>query len=125
MRQISSWLLLTVSLAAVLLLDTDGEWVYFGDYALPSTCAFQSAGVDSCPSCGLTRSLVFLGQGNWSQSLATHPVGVLVALLILFHCAKNALWRHRERLGWIRRGEQGLAVLVIIALFSTWIGRIV
>ena len=31
-----------------------------------------------CPECGLTKSLLCLAEGRWSQSLIYHPFGIVI-----------------------------------------------
>ena len=50
-----------------------------------------------CLTCGLTRSVCFLLQGDPATSFALHPAGALVVVLLALH----ALWRGFEAV----RGE--------------------
>jgi hypothetical protein len=47
-------------------------------------CPLALAGFDFCPGCGLGRSISYLFHGQFSQSIQTHPLG-LVAVFILVH----------------------------------------
>lgn len=46
----------------------------------PTLCPFRIATGLPCPFCGLTRSLMALGQGRLDESVALSPLGVLVPL---------------------------------------------
>ncbi|MEO7314593.1 MAG: DUF2752 domain-containing protein [Ginsengibacter sp.] len=49
-----------------------------------SLCLSGLIGIDSCPGCGLGRSISFLLQGNPSASLEMHPLGIF-ALPVILH----------------------------------------
>ncbi len=36
-----------------------------------------------CPSCGSTRSILALTQGNFYEALATNPIGIIVAVIMV------------------------------------------
>jgi hypothetical protein len=50
--------------------------------AVPTVCLFKEATGLPCPSCGTTRSLVLLVQGQVVASFMTNPFGPLLALLL-------------------------------------------
>lgn len=37
-----------------------------------------------CPSCGSTRSIILLTKGNFIQALNVNPMGVIIAIIMLF-----------------------------------------
>ncbi len=43
--------------------------------ALP-LCPFKLLSAIPCPGCGITRALLAAFQGNWTASLAYHPLGL-------------------------------------------------
>lgn len=47
-------------------------------------CPIAWLGFDFCPGCGLGRSIAWLFHGSLSDSLRTHPLGV-VTLAVLVH----------------------------------------
>jgi hypothetical protein len=46
-------------------------------------CLFKHTTNIPCPSCGSTRSVISLLQGNWMGSLLINPLGFPIALLLL------------------------------------------
>ena len=48
----------------------------------PITCAFRALTGLPCPGCGLTRSVVALGNGELGHSIAEHPLGLAIVLLL-------------------------------------------
>src|SRR5438309_1446010 len=53
--------------------------VWASDFVVPPLClAHEWFGV-CCPGCGLTRSFIFLADGNWQASWEAHPLGWLLA----------------------------------------------
>lgn len=49
----------------------------------PLGCLFKKITTYPCPSCGTTRSVSFLFQGDFSQALWLNPFGVIVGLAML------------------------------------------
>ena len=45
-------------------------------------CPFSAMGIDFCPGCGLGRSVSYFLHGDFSTSLAVHPLGIF-ALIVL------------------------------------------
>jgi len=63
--------------------DRRAELRFLPDVPLPETCMSKSLFGLPCPGCGLTRSIVYLAQGEWEQSWAMHRLGWLMAASIL------------------------------------------
>lgn len=75
------WILLSLSLAGYC-------WVGFHwlqtDHAEESTvCIFKQITGIPCPSCGTTRSVLALLQGNYQEAFFINPLGFLAVLLLL------------------------------------------
>jgi hypothetical protein len=71
-------------LSSVLGINQAGQ-VYvppFADHGLPAMCATKILFHRDCPGCGITRSLISLGHGNWRASLAYHPAGIAFYLFL-------------------------------------------
>jgi hypothetical protein len=66
----------------------------------PVLCPFRLATGLPCPFCGLTRSLLAAGGGQWERSLELSPLGPVVVLLaapILVWIALATVRRRRLR----------------------------
>jgi hypothetical protein len=76
---------LVVVMAFVLDVRSDQRVVVRGltNYAVPETCFTWAWLGIKCPGCGLTRSIIFLAQGDWESSLRMHRIGWLLAVAIL------------------------------------------
>ena len=46
-------------------------------------CMFKHVTGFPCPSCGITRSLLLLVDGNWTIAFWTNPLGYLAAVLLI------------------------------------------
>ena len=46
-------------------------------------CLFQLYGIDTCPGCGLGKSISFIFHGDFMGSISSHPLG-LFALALIF-----------------------------------------
>ena len=91
-------------------------------YPMPETCQTRAWFGFKCPGCGLTRSFIYLAEGNWKTSLATHRIGWLMAVAVLLQIPYRLLC--------LRWGEPGLGWLgarawfgyfLIVALFGNWL----
>lgn len=72
------WLLLVVALVTVgasMVLRTDTEWVTVFGWQVPELCTIRRLFGVRCPGCGLTRSFVFMGHGEWLQALRMNWLG--------------------------------------------------
>jgi hypothetical protein len=80
-----------------------------------------------CPTCGLTRAVCSLLQGDWAASLSFHPAGILVVVSVAAWTMWSALEAWRGQAIWMT-GRKTLARLAgaAIALLSlaTWIVRL-
>jgi hypothetical protein len=50
---------------------------------VPSTCSFHTVTGLDCPFCGITRSMVALAHGRWSDSISFHPLGPALLVFLL------------------------------------------
>lgn len=53
-----------------------------------SFCGFKLIGFDSCPGCGLGRSISLIYHGDFISSLKMHPFGFFALVMILFRIIK-------------------------------------
>lgn len=58
---------------------------------IPSMCPFYVVTGLPCPGCGLTRSFVCIGHGEWRQSLHWHPLGLLLFGLTVLYWLREAV----------------------------------
>jgi Protein of unknown function (DUF2752) len=86
----SHLLILGMAVAVVLgslLVNVNSEGaIYFRglpNYPLPVVCPLRRCFGMSCPTCGMTRSMVFLVQGRLAESWAMHRLGWLIFGLIV------------------------------------------
>jgi hypothetical protein len=71
-------------LTAGTILRIDGGQVIWPDgTALGAMCWSRELLGLTCPMCGMTRSVIALAHGEFGASLAFHPGGVLVVLVLL------------------------------------------
>jgi len=76
-----------------------------------------------CPGCGLTHSLAALMHGNLKASIDAHPLGVVVALWLLYMMCRAAwaLFARRWPRELLTQGERDLCLgAFLIALFLQW-----
>ena len=56
-----------------------------------SLCIFKLLGIEFCPGCGIGHSISYLLQGDLSNSLHAHPLGVFAVAMILYRIYQLAL----------------------------------
>jgi hypothetical protein len=81
-----------------------------------------------CPGCGLTRSIIFLFQGDWQRSLTFHAFApVIVAGLCLVAIA--AVLPQRPRKKFVNVLDQferhtGISAILLVGLIVYWLARL-
>ena len=120
-------LLLLVSLAAAMWIVASWYNVY-----MPVGCPFKYVTGLPCPSCGTTRSVIHVIQGNYTEAVATNPLGIPVLLLLLVIPSwigydwvsgrgTAVIWYQKvER--WLRR--RWIAIPLLLLLAANWIWNI-
>lgn len=53
-----------------------------------SFCGFKLLGFDSCPGCGLGRSISLIYHGDIINSIKMHPLGIFAIVMISFRIVK-------------------------------------
>jgi len=90
-------------------------------------CAVRGfLGVD-CPGCGLIRSFVALAHGHIRNSIDMHPLGIVIALWLVYIFARElytlVLCRRPAEL--LRQPQRDfLVVAFLVALFIQWIAKL-
>ncbi len=117
---------LLMTLAFLLQVGPDQRVAFRGlsQLPLPHVCASRAwLGVD-CPTCGLTRSLIYLVRGDWRGSVRAHRLGWLVAALIVLQIPvrAHALALRRDGPPWVGPAVSGLlAPLLVVLLLGNWL----
>lgn len=88
----------------------------FGGGDLPDSCRLLAATGRPCPSCGATRAVILALRGDAAASLAYHPAGVPVAVMLLVQVAMRAafLWRRSVALDLVVSGAMLAAFAVLV-----------
>jgi hypothetical protein len=97
----------------------------FSDYPLPHTCYSRTLFGVRCPGCGLTRSFIHLAHGDWRASWQVHPVGWLLAAIVLFQFPyRIALLAGGERWALGPRFAACFSSAVIGLLLANWVWQL-
>lgn len=96
-------------------------------WAVPGVCTYRRwFGVD-CPGCGLTRSFISLGHGNWSAAWHFNPAGPFGFLFVVAQIPYRGLqiYRVRRRLPEWNFETTGQILLgsFLAILFCQWLVR--
>lgn len=107
-RRAGMWIRLVTLTAAPL-----GVWALAHWDVLPKIplCMFQNATGLPCPGCGMTRAVLHLAEGDLLGSLRMHPLGIVLAAMLLASIGGTAV-------GLVRGGDPAADFL---ARRGTWL----
>ncbi len=91
---------------------------------LPESCSTRIYFDMDCPGCGLTRSFIYLGQGQLLHSLHANRVGWILAACVILQLPFRiiSLRRRGEFLSHFVRRCLGWAIFLILML--NWLGNL-
>ncbi|MFY9824848.1 MAG: DUF2752 domain-containing protein [Thermoanaerobaculia bacterium] len=100
-------------------------WTPAGD-AASSICLLRRFFHLPCPGCGMTRAFAALAKGDWSATVALHPLApVLAAELVLVWAAWGVALCSPPALRWVRLVKVDALLLANLgALLALWLGRV-
>lgn len=95
-------------------------------------CIFKNVTGIACPSCGSTRSVLYLAKGNFAAALHTNPIGYILAFIMiviplwLFY---DLLFKRDTLYRAYRKSEtvikiRWVAVLLAALIIANWIWNI-
>lgn len=122
-RRVGMWVRLIALTAAPVGVWSLAHWDLLPHIPL---CMFQNATGLPCPGCGMTRAMLRLAEGDLLGSLRMHPLGVVLAGMLLFSLFGTAVGLARggdpvaDFLA--RRGTWFLGFL-IVAFAVIWVVR--
>lgn len=91
---------------------------------LAPPCTFYALTGLPCPSCGATRSAVFLAEGHWLDSLRVNPLffGAYVALLLWAFAALSLAVSNRElRVTMSKWEKRALRIAAAVVVIANWL----
>ncbi len=100
--------------------------------ASTGTCLVKHVIGIPCPSCGTTRSVLAMLQGNWGQALLLNPFGYIIAAILLLAPAwilydllskRSTLFHAYQRLEQVM-GKPYYAVPLVMMVLANWIWNI-
>jgi len=126
------WLIagIAIPLLAVSMIVLEEERVAIrglSQHPLPQICISRRFLGINCPGCGLTRSIIFLMQGQFSTAFRLHPLGWLVLLLILFQVPYRIICLHTgvKKMNWVEKSAPfvwlGIVVLFFLHQIVSWL----
>jgi hypothetical protein len=124
----------------ILSLLTVGSYVWVGYHLLHThsldagtLCAFKATTGVPCPSCGITRSMLLLLQGNVSEAIWINPLGILAGVLLIlipiwivldFFRNRTTLLTFYTRSEEIIRTQKIIYIPLIVLVALNWIWNI-
>jgi len=93
------WLFLSGAvILASMVLSTTTEVVSVLGFAIPTLCPFRWVTQVDCLGCGLTRSFVYMGHGDFSQAFQMHKLGPMLYMGVAGQVPWRVyrLWKHRH-----------------------------
>jgi hypothetical protein len=114
--------------AAVLALLLVGAAVANPVRPLPfDVCVFKRLTGHACLTCGMTRALCWAVRGEWTQSVACHPAGPIVAVALAAWAIVSTVdaWCGQVIADTLRR-RAGAALMAAggVVLLTTWFARL-
>ncbi len=104
---------------------------FFPVEVLPS-CSIKAVTGYPCPSCGTTRSVFLLLNGNIIQSLLTNPFGLAVAVIMFvlpFWIVSDRIFKKITLFDFYKRSEsfiakRWIAIIMALLVMLNWIWNI-
>lgn len=102
---------------------------YFFDTKGHEFCLFKMVTGIPCPSCGSTRSVIYLLKGNWLQGFYINPLGIIVLLFMLvvpfwllydIAVGKDGLFRAYKYAEKILRTKWSIPLIILLILNWIW-----
>lgn len=112
-------IIVVAAVAVILITSGLGAWMNRGG-SLPSQsfCVSVLAFGHECPGCGLTRSFVAIGSGNFADAVLLNPLGpVLLAGIVSLLVMRIAKLFVPPRDDW-HRADLALAGIMIVAMVA-------
>lgn len=90
-------------------------------------CLFKNTTGIACPSCGSTRSVLVLSQGQLTDALLLNPLGIIIALIMLIVpfwllydivLKKNTLYTNFKKTEAVLRNKWVAGILIILLLIN-------
>ena len=103
--------------------DSGDRSLSFFGWQLPGLCMTQTMFGTSCPGCGLTRSFVYLTNGEFARSWHIHRLGLpLYAFFVLQTIYRVYCWLNpgRRLWKWVVEAQFILPLLIISGLILNW-----
>lgn len=92
--------------------------------ALAPQCAFQKLTGFPCPTCGSTRSIVYLARADFLSAFSMNPLitaGFVAAILALLYCAATLVFDLRRiRLSLSEREKALFRVVAVVIVLLNW-----
>ncbi|GGF27948.1 DUF2752 domain-containing protein [Echinicola rosea] len=96
----------------------------------PTVCLVKNFTGLPCPSCGITRAIISIIQGDFNGAFFSNPLGFVVALGLLIGPAwllfdvftgKSALWKSYQRFEiWLRNPVRAIPLAVLVLINWVW-----
>lgn len=106
--------------------------IQFSESSLFGACMIKNVTGFPCPSCGTTRAVRLLWQGNILESLQMNPFGILVFIIMILAplwIAFDLIFNKQTFLNWYNKIEitvrtKWIAVILILLVLLNWIWNI-
>ena len=91
------------------------EWI------VPPLCVSREWFGVTCPGCGLTRSFIFLAQGDWQAAWTAHRLGWLLATCVVLQIPYRILGLYRPQKALIPlKARHWISLILIGLLIGNW-----
>jgi hypothetical protein len=95
-------------------------------FSVPNVCLIKTLFGINCPVCGITRSVLSMLHFNFSQAFLYHPLGPVIAILLILifsYFLLTFLFREKMNVRWSRevRLFSRIDTSLVILLVGFWI----
>jgi len=94
-----------------------------------TVCPIKNISGYPCPSCGSTRSVLMLMEGNLTSAINANPFGIIIFLVLMigpiwlifdYGFKKESLWKfYQDAEAFIRKKR--VAIFLIVLVLANWI----
>ena len=97
-----------------------------------NTCIIKQVTTIPCPSCGTTRSIISLVNGNFLESLYWNPLGIILVMIMVispiwilidFIFKKKSLYTTYRKTEKVIQNKY-IAIVLIILILANWVWNI-
>ncbi len=93
---------------------------HMGIPLLPETCLFKHITSYPCAGCGMTRAMVLITHGEFSEAFRFHPLSIPLFWGVLSFMTISLIWPRKVLRGLHLIGVSRILLLIVLAMLIAW-----